>query len=52
VGQFSHFHRTGRVDLSLDDLANYVARLVVRILTADERTAVQSVKQALRPKPR
>ena len=51
VGQFSHFHRTGRVDLSLDDLANYVARLVVRILTADERTAVQSVKQALRPKP-
>ena len=50
VGQFSHFHRTGRVDLALDELANYVARLVVRILTSDERTAIQSVKQALRPK--
>ncbi|HMG44810.1 MAG TPA: TetR family transcriptional regulator [Acidimicrobiales bacterium] len=50
VGQFSHFHRTGRVDLGLDELANYVARLVVRILTSDERTAIQSVKQALRPK--
>ncbi|HEY8544664.1 MAG TPA: helix-turn-helix domain-containing protein [Acidimicrobiales bacterium] len=49
VGQFSHFHRTGRVDLSLDELANYVARLVVRILTADEQVARQSIKQALRP---
>lgn len=47
VGQFSHFHRTGRVDMSLEDLANYVARLVVRILTADEQVARQSVKQAL-----
>jgi len=48
VGQFSHFHRTGRVDLSLDELASYVARLVVRILTADEQVARQSIKQALR----
>jgi AcrR family transcriptional regulator len=47
VGQFSHFHRTGRVDMTLDDLANYVARLVVRILTADEQVARQSIKQAL-----
>jgi len=47
VGQFSHFHRTGRVDMSLEDLANYVARLVVRILTAGEQVARQSVKQAL-----
>jgi AcrR family transcriptional regulator len=51
VGQFSHFHRTGRVDLGLDDLANYVARLVVRILTADEQVARQSIKQALVPPP-
>lgn len=51
VGQFSHFHRTGRVDLPLDDLANYVARLVVRILTADEQVARQSIKQALVPPP-
>jgi AcrR family transcriptional regulator len=47
VGQFSHFHRTGRVAMTLDDMANYVARLVVRILTADEQVARQSVKQAL-----
>jgi AcrR family transcriptional regulator len=46
VGQFSHFHRTGRVDLSLDELAAYVARLVARILTADERIARQSIRSA------
>ena len=47
VGQFSHFHRTGRIDLSLDELSGYVARLVVRMLTADERIARRSL-QALR----
>jgi AcrR family transcriptional regulator len=46
VGQFSHFHRTGRVDLSLDELSGYVARLAVRILTADEQIARHSLKQA------
>lgn len=46
VGQFSHFHRTGRVDMSLDELADYVARLVTRILTADERIARRSLKAA------
>ncbi|HEV7761849.1 MAG TPA: TetR family transcriptional regulator [Acidimicrobiales bacterium] len=46
VGQFSHFHRTGRVALSLDDLASYVARLVTRILTADERIARRSLRTA------
>jgi AcrR family transcriptional regulator len=46
VGQFSHFHRTGRVELSLDELSGYVARLAVRILTADERIARRSLKQA------
>jgi AcrR family transcriptional regulator len=46
VGQFSHFHRTGRVDLSLGELAGYVARLVVRILTADEQIARRSLRQA------
>jgi AcrR family transcriptional regulator len=39
VGQFSHFHRTGRIDLSLDELSGYVARLVARMLTADEAGA-------------
>jgi AcrR family transcriptional regulator len=46
VGQFSHFHRTGRVALSLDELASYVARLVARILTADERIARRSLRTA------
>jgi len=46
VGQFSHFHRTGRVDLTLDDLAGYVARLVTRILTADEQIARRSLRIA------
>jgi AcrR family transcriptional regulator len=43
VGQFGHFHRTGRVDLDLDDLASYVARLVARILAADEQVARRSI---------
>lgn len=46
VGQFSHFHRTGRVDMSLDELAGYVARLVTRILTADEQIARRSLRTA------
>jgi AcrR family transcriptional regulator len=46
VGQFSHFHRTGRVDMGLDELAGYVARLVTRILTADERIARRSLRTA------
>ncbi|HKE73388.1 MAG TPA: helix-turn-helix domain-containing protein [Acidimicrobiales bacterium] len=49
VGQFSHFHRTGRIDLSLDELSAYVARLVARMLTADEAIARQSLA-ALRPR--
>lgn len=43
VGQFSHFHRTGRIDLSLDELAGYVARLAARVLTADEQIARESL---------
>jgi AcrR family transcriptional regulator len=43
VGQFSHFHRTGRIDLSLDELSGYVARLVARMLAADEQIARDSL---------
>ena len=39
VGQFSHFHRTGRIDLSLAELSGYVARQVARMLASDEATA-------------
>jgi AcrR family transcriptional regulator len=43
VGQFSHFHRTGRIDLSLTELSGYVARLVARMLTSDEAVARTSL---------
>ena len=48
VGQFSHFHRTGRIDLSLEELSGYVARLVARMLATDEAVARASLS-ALRP---
>ncbi|HEX6236842.1 MAG TPA: TetR/AcrR family transcriptional regulator, partial [Acidimicrobiales bacterium] len=50
VGQFSHFHRTGRIDLSLDELSGYVARLVARMLTADEQVARESLQALRRPR--
>ncbi|MBN2623893.1 MAG: TetR/AcrR family transcriptional regulator [Acidimicrobiales bacterium] len=43
VGQFSHFHRTGRIQLSLEELSGYVARLAARILTSDEQVARESL---------
>ena len=43
VGQFSHLHRTGRVTLSLDEMSDYVARLVARMLTANEEVARTSL---------
>jgi len=52
VGQFSHFHRTGRIELSLDELSGYVARLVARMLTADEavaRTSLIALHRSRRP---
>src|ERR687898_969688 len=51
VGQFSHFHRTQRVDLSLDEVSGYVARLVARMLAADDRIARTSLA-ALRDRHR
>jgi AcrR family transcriptional regulator len=43
VGQFSHFHRTGRIELSLAELSAYVARLVARMLASDEAVARKSL---------
>ncbi len=43
VGQFSHFHRTGRIDLPLDELAMFVARLVARMLAANEAVARDAI---------
>jgi len=48
VAQFSHFHRTGRIDMDLAELGHYVARLVTRILTADEQIARRSLAQVLK----
>jgi AcrR family transcriptional regulator len=47
VAQFSHLHRTGRVQMELDRLASYVARLVARILATDEEVVRASIAQAL-----
>ncbi|MBI2709283.1 MAG: TetR/AcrR family transcriptional regulator [Actinobacteria bacterium] len=39
VGYYSHFHRTGRIKLPVDELARFVGRSVVCSLAADERIA-------------
>jgi AcrR family transcriptional regulator len=39
VGHFSHFHRTGRLELPLDELARFVSRFVIRTLAADDTLA-------------
>ena len=39
VGIYSHFHRTGRTDAAVDELAAFVARFVVRSLAADDQIA-------------
>lgn len=44
VGHYSHFHRTGRIQMPLPELAAFVARYVVHSLAVDE----QAVSDALR----
>ena len=44
VGHFSHFHRTGRISVPIDELGAFVARYVVHSVAADER----SLRTALR----
>lgn len=39
VGLYSHFHRTGRSDVPIDELAQFVGRWVVRSLAADDEIA-------------
>jgi AcrR family transcriptional regulator len=53
VGQYSHFHRTGRITLPLPDLAGYVARFVVHSVAADEASALAALRSphALAPSP-
>lgn len=39
VGYYSHYHRTGRLSVPIDELAAYVAGSVVRTLAADSELA-------------
>ena len=39
VGYYGHFHRTGRVQLGVDELAAFVGRFVVCALASDEAIA-------------
>lgn len=39
VGYYGHFHRTGRLPLSVDELAAFVGRFVVCSLASDEEIA-------------
>jgi AcrR family transcriptional regulator len=52
VGVYSHFHRTGRTDAEIEELAPFVARFVVRSLAADDEiaTAVERAQES-RPAP-
>lgn len=42
VAYYSHFHRTGRIELPVEELAEFVGRLVVRALAADDEVAAQA----------
>jgi len=44
VGYFSHYHRTGRTSMSIDELASFVARAVVRSLAADDRAEAAALR--------
>lgn len=47
VGQYSHFHRTGRISMPLAELADYVGRYVVHSVASDE----DAVRMALLDAP-
>ena len=52
VGVYSHFHRTGRTDAEIEQLAPFVARFVVRSLAADDEIALAIERaQGSRPAP-
>jgi len=46
VGQYSHFHRTGRIRISLPELAAFVARYVVHSLAADDGARDEALRTA------
>jgi AcrR family transcriptional regulator len=46
VGYYCHLHRTGRISITVDELARFVARSVVRTLAADEASARRVEQEA------
>lgn len=48
VGLYSHFHRTGRTDVPIDELAEFVGRFVVRSLAADDEIALAATSEKTR----
>ena len=50
VGYFSHLHRTGRVSSSLEEVAAFAGRYVVRALAANDAAAAEAMRQA-EPEP-
>ena len=51
VGLYSHFHRTGRSDVPIDELAGFVGRWVVRSLAADDEIASATERDGSRTRP-
>jgi AcrR family transcriptional regulator len=49
VGWFTHFHRTGRLGLSIDELAAFVGRHIVCSLAASERVVRSTLAVASEP---
>jgi AcrR family transcriptional regulator len=47
VGHYSHFHRTGRIDLPLGELATFVARYVVHSVASDEDAVQDALRQVV-----
>jgi AcrR family transcriptional regulator len=51
VAYYSHFHRTGRIDTPVDELAAFVGRLVVRALAVDDEVAARASAPHPAPPP-
>jgi AcrR family transcriptional regulator len=43
VGYYSHYHRTGRTSIDIEELSRFVARTVVRTLAADPSVAAAAL---------
>jgi len=48
VGLYGHFHRTGRTDMPVEELAGFVGRFIVSSLAADDQIADVALSVQLR----